>query len=89
MATTSPVRSPGIVTLVRLPHAENAKLPIRVTLSGIVTLVRLPQWQNALAPMLLTLSGIVTLLLMLLFLAVLIGGGGLVVKELFNRVGIG
>ena len=37
----------GIVTLVRLLHSENAKLPMLVTPSGIVTLVRLLQYAKA------------------------------------------
>ena len=48
-------------TLLSAMQAQNAPLPIEVTLSPIVTLVRLLQKQNANSPIEVTLLPIVTL----------------------------
>ncbi len=40
------VTLPGIVTLVKLLHPENASSPILVTLPGIATLVKLVHSEN-------------------------------------------
>ena len=47
----------GIVTVFRLEHLLNAKLPIFVTLFGIATDVNPEQFKNAFSSMLVTVLG--------------------------------